>query len=89
MAVKVKAILEEGQNFTIPDYDPTPSLTPIFKCVFEDISNGTYAYDVYWYICGTIIKNSTNILFDDIYDAIVLKESEWSDRYRMNMEVSF
>ncbi|CAC5386360.1 unnamed protein product [Mytilus coruscus] len=85
--VEVKALLTEGEIFPISNLDPTPSLIPIFKCVFEDQSNGTYAYDVYWLICGNVIKNKNNLLFKDIADAIVLKEMDWHGNYKMNMEV--
>ncbi|CAC5375043.1 unnamed protein product [Mytilus coruscus] len=87
ISVEVQALLTEGEIFPVPNLDPTPSLFPVFKCVFEDQSNGTYAYDIYWLICGNIIKNNTNLLFKDITDAIVLKEMDWHGKYKMNMEV--
>ncbi|XP_063442414.1 uncharacterized protein LOC134722722 [Mytilus trossulus] len=87
MSVEVKAVLTEGESFKIGNYDPTPSLIPIFKCEFEDISNGTYGYDVYWYICANEVKNSTNLLFKDIDEAVVLRETDWIGKYRMNMQI--
>ncbi|XP_063442417.1 von Willebrand factor D and EGF domain-containing protein-like [Mytilus trossulus] len=87
ISVEVEALLTEGEIFPIPNVDPTPSLIPIFKCVFEDQSNETYFYDVYWLICGNVIKNNNNLLFKNITDAIVLKEMDWHDKYKMNMEV--
>lgn len=87
MAVEVKAILEEGDSFPIPGLNSTPSLEPIFKCDFDDKSNGTHAYDVFWLICGGRVKENTSVLFEDIDNVIFFKESDWSHRYRMNMEV--
>ncbi|XP_076109570.1 uncharacterized protein LOC143078599 [Mytilus galloprovincialis] len=87
MLVEVKAVLTEGESFKIADYEPTPSLIPIFKCEFDDKSNGTYGYDVYWYICAKHVKNSTNLLFKDIDDAVVLREADWIGKYKMNMEI--
>lgn len=87
VTVEVEALLTEGEIIPIPIVDPKPSLIPIFKCQFEDQSNGSYAYDVYWLICGNVIKYNTNLMFKDIADAIVLKETDWHDRYKMNMEV--
>ncbi|VDI39774.1 Hypothetical predicted protein [Mytilus galloprovincialis] len=87
MSVEVKAVLTEGESFKIGNYDQTPSLIPIFKCEFEDKSNGTYGYDVYWYICANVVKNSTNLLFKDIDEAVVLRETDWIGKYRMNMQI--
>ncbi|XP_071174260.1 von Willebrand factor D and EGF domain-containing protein-like [Mytilus edulis] len=87
VTVEVEALLTEGEIVPIPVVDPTPSLIPIFKCQFEDKSNGSYAYDVYWLICGNVIKYNTNLLFKDITDAIILKETDWHDKHKMNMEV--
>lgn len=39
---EVESILIDGPKFDIPNYPPTPSLIPVFRCKFEDISNGTY-----------------------------------------------
>ncbi|OPL22093.1 hypothetical protein AM593_09641, partial [Mytilus galloprovincialis] len=87
VSVEVEALLTEGEIIPIPILEPKPSLIPIFKCEFDDQSNGTYAYDVYWLICGNVIKNNKNLLFKDIANAIVLKETDWHDKYKMNMEV--
>lgn len=87
MSVEVKAVLTEGESFKIGNYEPTPSLIPIFKCEFDDKSIGTYGYDVYWYICAKHVKNSTNLLFEDIDDTVVLREADWIGKYKMNMEV--
>ncbi|CAG2226577.1 unnamed protein product [Mytilus edulis] len=87
-SVEVKAVLTEDASFKIGDNDPTPSLIPIFKCEFEDKSNGIhiYSYDVYWYICANIVKKSSNLLFKNIHDAVVLKQSDWIGKYHMNMQ---
>ncbi|XP_071151614.1 von Willebrand factor D and EGF domain-containing protein-like, partial [Mytilus edulis] len=87
MLVEVKAVLTEGESFEVGPYEPTPSLIPIFKCEFDDKPNGTYGYDVYWYICAKHVKNSTNLLFKDIDDAVVLREADWIGKYKMNMEI--
>lgn len=87
--MEVKAVLAKGESFQRKNYYPTPSLIPIFKCEFEDKSNGTYGYDVYWYICGKIVKNMTNLLFKDIDDAVVLEETDWLGTYKMNMQVCY
>ncbi|XP_063442416.1 von Willebrand factor D and EGF domain-containing protein-like [Mytilus trossulus] len=87
VSVEVEALLTEGEIIQIPNLDPKPSLIPIFKCEFDDQSNGTYFYDVYWLICGNVIKKNTNLLFKDITNAIVLKETDWHGKYKMNMEV--
>ncbi|CAC5411168.1 unnamed protein product [Mytilus coruscus] len=84
--VAVQAELMEGSSFQIPGYDPTPSLLPVFRCKFEKVSNGTYIYDIFWYINGIEIISYFNIPVDDI-NMTVLIHTYWIDEYKMNMEV--
>lgn len=71
--------------YNIPNYDPTPSLISAFKC---NVGNtmGNYVYDIYWYINGNSVKLIKNVPYDDINS--VLKDSDWTDHYHMNMDVS-
>ncbi|CAG2213049.1 unnamed protein product [Mytilus edulis] len=62
-------------------------LVPIFECKFDDIPNGTYVYDVFWFINGINVTTHKNVQFDDIGNT-VLTDSEWTDRFTMNMEVT-
>lgn len=59
---------------------------PIFECKFDDIPNGTYVYDVFWFINGINVTTHKNVQSDDIGNT-VLTDSEWTDRFTMNMEV--
>ncbi|CAG2220489.1 unnamed protein product [Mytilus edulis] len=87
VSVKVKAMSIEVETVPEPNYDQTSSSVSIFKCEFEDPSNGTYGYDVYWYISGDVIKINKHLLFEDITDSISLNATEWHGKYKMNMEV--
>ncbi|VDI45153.1 Hypothetical predicted protein [Mytilus galloprovincialis] len=62
-------------------------LVPIFECKFDDIPNGTYVYDVFWFINGINVTTHKNVQSDDIGNT-VLTDSEWTDRFTMNMEVT-
>ncbi|CAG2254197.1 unnamed protein product [Mytilus edulis] len=61
------------------------SLRTTFKCKFEDVSNGEYVYDVYWYINDNSVTVHHNIPFHSI-DTTDLLDSEWADQYNMNMK---
>jgi hypothetical protein len=72
----------------IPNLESTPSLLPVFKCNFDDVSDGTYVYDVYWYINGNNVTSYKNVPFSNI-GTTVLRGSDWKHSYNMNMEVTF
>lgn len=82
-------MLTEVETVHGPNDDQTPSSIPIFKCEFEDPSNGTYGYDIYWLISEDVIKINKHLLFEDITDSIGLNATEWHGKYKMNMEVYF
>ena len=86
LSVEVEADLFEGQSFQIGAYEPTPSLLPIFRCKFNDISNGTYVYDVHWFINGESIITKKNVAYSEI-DLTILKGSDWIRTHKMNMVV--
>lgn len=86
--VIVKPELVKGPSFKIPGYDTTPSLLSVFRCYFEDISNGTYIYDVFWYINGNNVTSKLNVPFENI-DSTLLRDTDWIGLYTMNMEVIF
>jgi hypothetical protein len=46
----VESVLIDGPVYPIPKVESTPSLLPVFKCNVDDFSDGTYVYDVHWYI---------------------------------------
>ena len=77
----------DGPIHNIGSYGPSPSLEPVFKCRFNDVSNGTYVYDVYWYINGDNVTFFKNVLFSDINET-VLRGTHWTDSYHLNMEVN-
>ncbi|VDI77544.1 Hypothetical predicted protein, partial [Mytilus galloprovincialis] len=85
VTVAVQAELFEGSSLPIPGYDPTPSLLPIFRCKFDEQPNGTYIYDIYWYINEFEIKSYTNIPMKDM-NTTLLKHTDWIDTNTMNME---
>jgi hypothetical protein len=43
----VASVLIDGPAYQILNLESTPSLLPVFKCNFDDVSDGTYVYDVY------------------------------------------
>ncbi|VDI79905.1 Hypothetical predicted protein [Mytilus galloprovincialis] len=86
VSVAVQTELLEGSSLPIPGYDPTPSLLPVFRCKFDIEPNGTYIYDIYWYINEFKITSYTNIPMKDI-NITLLKHTDWIDSYKMNMEV--
>jgi hypothetical protein len=70
---------------TVSIYVP-PSLLPVFKCNFDDVSDGNYVYDVYWYINGNSVTSYKNVPYSKI-STTVLRGSDWRHSYNMNMEV--
>ena len=83
----VESVLIDGPTYQIPNAESTPSLLPVFRCNFDDVSDGTYAYDVYWYINGNSLTAYKNCAFSNI-DTTVLRGSDWTHSYNMNMEVA-
>ena len=64
-----------------------PSLIPVFRCKSGDMSyNSSYLFDINWYINGNLVSNKTNVTFEDL-DSAVLRENEWIDTYKLNMQV--
>ncbi|CAC5411154.1 unnamed protein product [Mytilus coruscus] len=84
--VAVQAELMQGSSFQIPGYDPIPGLLPVFRWKFDEGSNQTYIYDIFWYIHGFKITSYNNIPMKDI-NITLLKHTDWIDSYKMNMEV--
>ncbi|CAG2209489.1 LRP4 [Mytilus edulis] len=82
----VKPELVNGPSFAISGYDTTPSLLSVFRCYFDDISNGTYVYDVFWTINGNNVTSKLNVPFKNI-DSTLLRDTDWVGLYTMNMEV--
>ncbi|CAC5419093.1 unnamed protein product [Mytilus coruscus] len=80
---EVQPFLKE--NITYQE-QTSPSLRTIFRCKFEDISNGEYVYDVYWYINGNNVSVHLNIPYSNINTTDLL-DTEWEDQYNMNMKV--
>ena len=83
----VESVLIEGPVYDIPNVESTPSLLPVFKCNVDDFLDGTYVYDVHWYINRNNVAKYKNILFSNI-DKTVLRSSNWTHSYNMNMEVT-
>jgi hypothetical protein len=83
----VESVLIDGPAYQIPKVESTPSLLPVFKCNFNDIPNVTYAYDVYWYINGNNVTSYRSISYNNI-STTVLRSSDWTHSYHMNMEVT-
>jgi hypothetical protein len=83
----VESVLIDGPAYPIPNVESTPSLLPVFKCNVDDFSDGTYVYDVHWYINRNNVAKYKNILFSNI-DKTVLRSSDWTHSYHMNMEVT-
>jgi hypothetical protein len=42
----VESVLIDGPAYQIPNVESTPSLLPVFKCNFDDVSDGNYLLDV-------------------------------------------
>jgi hypothetical protein len=82
----VESVLIEGPTYQIPNVESTPSLLPVFKCNFDDVSDGNYVYDVYWYINGNSVTSYKNVPYSKI-STTVLRGSDWRHSYNMNMEV--
>ena len=83
----IEYLLIDGSAYQIPNVESTPSLLPVFKCNVDGISDGTYAYDVYWYINGNSVTSYKNVPFSNI-STTVLRGSDWTHSYNMNMEVT-
>ena len=83
----VESVLIDGPAYQIPNVESTPSLLPVFKCNFDDVSDGNYVYDVYWYINGNNVTSYKHIPFSNI-GTTVLRGSDWKHSYNMNMEVT-
>jgi hypothetical protein len=83
----VESVLIDGPAYDIPNVESTPSLLPVFRCNFDDVSDGTYAYDVYWYINRNSVTFYKNIPYSNI-NTTVLRGSDWTHSYNMNMEVT-
>ncbi|XP_071179457.1 von Willebrand factor D and EGF domain-containing protein-like [Mytilus edulis] len=79
----VKASLTQRQSET----GSLSGLVPIFECKFDGIQNGTYVYDVFWFINGINVTEHKNIPFIDL-GSTVLKDAEWTNSFSMNMEVT-
>lgn len=86
--VNVDAELIEGQSVPLPGNDNQSdfSLLPVFRCAFTDVSEGNYFYDVHWYINGVHVITHLNIPFSNI-NSTVLRETDWINTFKMNMEV--
>ncbi|CAG2209697.1 unnamed protein product [Mytilus edulis] len=86
--VHIEAELIEEHNFQIPIHgnQSYSSLLPVFRCSFGDISEGSYVYDVDWYINGVIVKHHLNVPFSNI-NSTVLRDTDWTSQFKMNMEV--
>jgi hypothetical protein len=67
--------------------ESTPSLLHVFRCNLDDDSDATYAYDVYWYINRNSVTFYKNIPYSNI-NTTVLRGSDWTHSYNMNMEVT-
>ncbi|CAC5401276.1 unnamed protein product [Mytilus coruscus] len=48
----VESTLIDGQVYPISNFDPTPSLKPVFRCVVDDTWYGNYTMDIKWTIDG-------------------------------------
>ena len=83
----VASVLIDGPAYQILNLESTPSLLPVFKCNFDNVSDGNYVYDVYWYINGNNVTSYKNVPFSNI-GTTVLKGSDWKHSYNMNMEVT-
>ncbi|CAG2244723.1 unnamed protein product [Mytilus edulis] len=53
---------------------------------FDDISNGSHVYDVFWKINGKNVTSKLNVPFENI-DSTLLRDTDWVGLYTMNMEV--
>ncbi|XP_071172639.1 von Willebrand factor D and EGF domain-containing protein-like [Mytilus edulis] len=86
--VNVAAVLIEGQSYSIPIHGNQyyPSLLPVFRCNFTDASEGSYVYDVLWYINGVHVISHFNVPFSNI-NTTDLRDTDWINQFKMNMEV--
>ncbi|XP_071129173.1 von Willebrand factor D and EGF domain-containing protein-like [Mytilus edulis] len=79
----VQAELAEGATLN-PNIGP--SLEPVFKCSFTEVSGQTYVYDVYWFINDQSIVTHRRLEFSNI-DQALLRPNDWVGNYQMNMVV--
>ncbi|XP_052090373.1 von Willebrand factor D and EGF domain-containing protein-like isoform X3 [Mytilus californianus] len=86
--VNVDAELIEGQSYPIPIHGNQfyPSLLPVFRCKFTEVSEVSYVYDVLWYINGVHVISHLNLPFENI-NSTVLRDTDWINKFKMNMEV--
>ncbi|CAC5367711.1 unnamed protein product [Mytilus coruscus] len=84
--VEVVSELIQHRSFPIPGYDPTPSLVPVFRCKFDDVSNSSFLYDIHWFINGDNVTRHLNMAFEDI-NSTILRDTDWNKLYNMNMMV--
>lgn len=63
-----------------------PSLEPVFKCSFTDVSGQSYVYDVYWFINDQSVVTHRRLEFSNIGQAL-LRPNDWVGNYQMNMVV--
>ncbi|CAC5371719.1 unnamed protein product [Mytilus coruscus] len=95
--VNVEADLIDEKHFPVKNnqrYQDVPvhgnqsysSLLPIFRCNFTDVSEGSYVYDVHWYINEVHVISHLNVPFSNI-NYTVLRDTDWINIFKMNMEV--
>lgn len=85
----VEPILIEGEIYdAIPLNPKTPSLLPVFRCKFDEVSEGNYVYDIYWYINGDFIKKLINISYTQV-NTTDMTYADWRNTHHLNMKVSF
>ncbi|CAC5415835.1 unnamed protein product [Mytilus coruscus] len=79
----VQAELAEG---AILNANLGPSLEPVFKCSFTEVSGQNYVYDVYWFINDQSVVTHRRLEFSNIGQAL-LRPNDWVGNYHMNMVV--
>ncbi|XP_052071137.1 uncharacterized protein LOC127709569 [Mytilus californianus] len=63
-----------------------PSLEPVFKCSFAEVSGQNYVYDVYWFINDQSVVTHRRLEFSNIGQAL-LRPNDWVGNYQINMVV--
>lgn len=58
---------------------------PVFKCLFDEPTDGPYWYDTYWYINTDIVKVVESQLYTSNQSWLYPKD--WVDKYDLNMVV--
>lgn len=85
----VEPILIEGEIYdAIPLIPKTPSLLPVFRCKFDEVLEGSYVYDIYWYINGDFIKKLINISYTQV-NTTDMTYTDWNITHHLNMKVRF